>query len=103
MADALTKYNACPAVITEVTVATIAASKAFIVKEVIISNTNAADKTATLKFDDTVIVPGTTIPAKDAIRMENMNTHLDAADTIKFTGNSANEISYYISGITIDV
>lgn len=103
MADALTKYNACPAVDTEVTVATIAASKAFIVKEVIISNTNAADKTAILKFDDTLIVPTTTVPARNAIRLSGMNTHLDAADTIKFTGNSANEISYYISGVTIDV
>jgi hypothetical protein len=104
MADTLTVYEGSPSGTTEVTVATIETGKAFIMQGYWISNSNAAAQAATLKIGtDTVVIPGALIPTKDALIKNDLNIPVLAGKTIKFTAGVANDIDYYIWGITIDV
>ena len=103
MADVLTIYEGSPADTNEATVATIAAEKAFIMQGYWISNSNAEAKTAILKIGTgTVVIPGASIGAKDALVKNDLNIPILAGKTIKFTAGVANDIDYYIWGITID-
>ena len=103
MADVLTVYEGSPTGTTETTVATIATGKAFIMQGYWISNSNAAAKTAILKIGiNIVVIPGASIGAKDALVKNDLNIPILAGKTIKFTAGVANDIDYYIWGITID-
>lgn len=103
MADVLTVYEGSPSVTTEVTVTTIAADKAFLMQGYCISNSNAAAQTATLKIGtDTVLIPTASIPTKDALIKNDLNIPILTGKTLKFTAGVANDIDYYIWGITID-
>lgn len=104
MADTLTVYEGSPADTNEATVATIAASKAFIIQGYRISNSNGADQTVLVKIGtDTIIIPTHTIPANDAIQEHDLNLPVLAGKTIKLTAGVADDIDYYFYGILIDV
>jgi hypothetical protein len=103
MADILTVYEGSPADTNEATVATIAAGKAFIMQGYRISNSNAAEQTVTLKIGtDTIIIPAHKIPANDAIQEHDLNIPVLAGKTIKIKAGVADDIDYYIYGVTID-
>jgi hypothetical protein len=92
-------YSGCPADINESTVATIAASTAFIIKGFVVSNADTSAHAVTLKIDSKRIVPGTEIPANDALVQDGLHIPVLATKTIKFTGGSANNMDYYIWGV----
>lgn len=84
----------------EATLATIAANTTFIMKGIIISNSNAADKFANLKIDDKRIVPNKAVPTKNSIIITfDGGLPIGAGKTIKATGEVANDIDYYIWGV----
>lgn len=83
----------------EATVVTVAASTTFIIKGFWISNSNAADKTATLKIDDKRFVPSTPIPTKDSLIQDNLHIPVVAGETIKVSGEVATDMDYYIWGV----
>lgn len=104
MADVLTIYEGSPSDTNEATIATIDAGKAFIMQGIIISNSNAADQTATVKIGtDTIIIPAHTVPKNDSICPPFKEVPILAGKTIKFTSSVANDLDFYIWGITIDV
>lgn len=104
MADTLTVYEGSPSTTTELTVATIAANKAFIMQGYRISNANAAAQAVTLKIgSDTIVIPGYPVPTKDALQECNLNIPVLTGKTIKITAGVANDIDYYIYGVMIDV
>ena len=84
---------------SETTVATIAANTTYIIKGIWISNSNAANKTATIKIDDKRLVPGTYIPTKDTLILDNLHIPVVAGKTIKAVGEVATDMDYYIWGI----
>ena len=104
MADTLTVYEGSLADTNEATVATIATGKAFVMQGYRISNSNEEDQTVTLKIGtDTVIIPDHTIPKKDAIQEHDLNIPVLAGKTIKLTASVADDVSFYIYGILIEV
>jgi hypothetical protein len=104
MADTLTVYEGSPADTNEATVATIAADKAFIMQGFAVSNANAASKYFTLKIGtNTVLAYQHAVPTKDAVVRNDLNIPVLTGKTIKFTSEVANDLDYYIWGITIDV
>lgn len=84
---------------TEATVLTVAASTTFIIKGIIISNSNASNKYANVKVDGIRIVPNTVVPANDSLVMDNLHIPVVATKTIKVTGEVASDMDYYIWGI----
>ena len=84
---------------SETTVATIATNTTFIIKGIWISNSNAANKTATVKIDDKRLVPSTSIPARDTLLLDNLHIPVVAGKTIKVTGEVTTDMDYYIWGI----
>lgn len=103
MADTLTVYEGSPSVTTEVTVATIASGKAFIMQGFMISNSNASAQAVTLKVGtDTVVIPAYSLASKDCLVRNDLNIPVLAGKTIKITAGVANDIDYYIWGILID-
>lgn len=83
----------------EVTVATIASNTTFIIKGFWISNSNAADKKATLKIDDKRFVATRPVPTLDTLVQDNLNIPVATGKTIKVTGEVATDMDYYIWGV----
>lgn len=85
----------------EATLATIAANTTFILKGIIISNSNAADKYANIKIDDKRIVPNKVVPTKNSIiiTFPDGGLPIAAGKTIKGTGEVAADMDYYIWGV----
>lgn len=84
---------------TETTIVTIAENTTFIIKGFWISNSNAANKKATLKIDDKRLVPNTAIPFGNALIQDNLHIPVSANKTIKVTGEVGLDMDYYIWGI----
>jgi len=84
---------------SEATIATIAANTTFIMKGLIISNSNAEDKYANIKVDDKVIVPNKAIPANNSLLITFDSLPVVTGKTIKATGEVADDLGYYIWGV----
>ncbi len=85
---------------TETTVATIAANTTFLLKGIIISNANAADKYAIVKIDDKRIVSSKPVPTKNSIVLNfEGGVPVLTGKTIKVTGEVATDMDYYIWGV----
>ena len=86
---------------SEATIATIAANTTFIMKGLIISNSNAEDKYTNIKVDDKRIVPDKAVPTKNSLLITLPDGGLPVATgkTIKGTGEVADDIDYYIWGV----
>ena len=85
----------------EATIATIAENTTFIMKGILISNSNAADKFANIKVDDKRIVPNKAVPTKNSILITfpDGGLPIPTGKTIKATGEVANDLDYYIWGV----
>ncbi len=83
----------------ETTVVTVAANTTFIIKGIWISNSNGADKTATLKIDDKRFIPACPVPTKDTLIQDNLNIPVMTGKTIKVAGEVADDMDYYIWGV----
>ncbi|OPX46388.1 hypothetical protein CLHUN_02040 [Ruminiclostridium hungatei] len=84
---------------SEVTIATISANTTFVMRGFWISNSNAADKKATLKIDDKRFVAARPVPTLDTLLQDNLNIPVTAGKTIKATGEVATDMDYYIWGV----
>ena len=83
----------------ETTVDTIATNTTFLLKGIVISNANAADKYATVKIDDKRIIASKPIPTKNSIVLTFDSLPVLTGKTIKVTGEVANDLDYYIWGV----
>ncbi len=82
------------------TIVTVAASTVFIIKGIVISNSNAADKKAELLIDDKRILPFVKeIPSGDSLIICDLNIPVTTGKTIKAKGEVASDMDYYIWGI----
>ena len=82
------------------TIVTVAANTVFIIKGVVISNANAADKKAEVLIDDKRILPFVKpIPSGDVLVVNDLNIAVAATKTIKVKGEVASDMDYYIWGI----
>ncbi len=84
---------------TEATVDTIAANTTFLLKGIVISNANAADKYAIVKIDDKRIVSSKPVPTKNSIVLSFDSLPVLTGKTIKVTGEVATDMDYYIWGV----
>lgn len=84
----------------ESTIATIGANTTFIMKGFWISNSNVADKKASLKIDDKRILPFVkAIPAGDTLIRSDLNIAITTGKSIKAYGENASDIDFYIWGV----
>lgn len=82
------------------TVVTVAASTAYIINGIIISNANAAGQLAEVLVDDKRIIPYVkAIPTGEAIILTNLNIPVLATKTIKVKGAVNSDMDYYIWGV----
>lgn len=84
----------------ETTIDTIAANTTFVMKGFIISNSNSADKKASLKIDGIRILPYVKpIPTGDALICSDLNIAVATGKTLKLYAEVAADMDYYIWGV----
>ncbi len=79
---------------------TVPANTIAIVKEIILANKTAGAVTATVTFDNIIIVPAKSIPANDALVIE-LHSIIEAGKVIAGSAGAGASIDYYISGIEV--
>jgi hypothetical protein len=85
---------------TEVTIDTIGTNTTFVMKGFIISNSNAADKKASLKIDGIRILPYVkAIPTGDSLIRSDLEIPVVSGKTLKLYGEVASDMDYYIWGV----
>jgi hypothetical protein len=82
------------------TIATVGASTVFVIKGILISNANAADKKAEVLIDDKRIVPYVKpVPTGDVLLLTDLNIPVVATKTIKVKGEVNTDMDFYIWGV----
>ncbi|MHC1683408.1 MAG: hypothetical protein AB6733_12070 [Clostridiaceae bacterium] len=85
---------------SETTITTVGVNTTFIIKGFVISNSNSADKKASLKIDDKRILPYVkAIPTGDSLIRSDLNIPVTTGKTIKLYGEVASDMDYYIWGV----